>query len=97
MKCGNTITFCILNSDYSFFTAWAYRHVVVVCRGRMIDYKSKYTYPLTNERLKPVCGENTSFQKNVSGYRIFPSLGIFTNLNNSDIKIGDNNIIKSTR
>ncbi len=42
--------------------AAAYQHVVVVWRKRVIDYKSKYTYPLTEDTLRQICGVNTTFQ-----------------------------------
>ncbi len=38
-----------------------YLHVVVDWRGMIIDYESKYTFPLTNDSLRQICGVNTSF------------------------------------
>ncbi len=49
-----------------------YCHVVVVWRGTIIDYKSEYTFPLTNDSLRQICGVNTSFAGISCGYRIFP-------------------------
>ena len=31
-----------------------------------------YTYPLTEDSLRQVCGTNTTFQRVTSGYRLFP-------------------------
>jgi hypothetical protein len=42
--------------------AAAYQHVVVVWREMVIDYESKYTYPLTEDTLRQICGVNTTFQ-----------------------------------
>jgi hypothetical protein len=51
----------------------AYQHVVVVWREMVIDYESKYTYPLTEDTLRQICGVNTTFQQISCGYGILPS------------------------
>ncbi len=38
-----------------------YHHVVVIWMGAIIDYESKYTFPLTNDSLRQICGVNTTF------------------------------------
>jgi hypothetical protein len=39
-----------------------YHHVVVIWKGMIIDYESKYTLPLTkNDSLRQICGVNTTF------------------------------------
>ena len=38
-----------------------YHHVVVVWRGMVIDYESEYTFSLTNDSLRQICGVNTTF------------------------------------
>jgi hypothetical protein len=53
--------------------AAAYQHVVVVWREMVIDYESKYTYPLTEDTLRQICGVNTTFQQISCGYGILPS------------------------
>jgi hypothetical protein len=50
-----------------------YHHVVVVWREMVIDYESIYTYPLTEHKLRQICGVNTSFQQISCGYGILPS------------------------
>jgi hypothetical protein len=40
-----------------------YHHVVVVWREMVIDYESMYTYPLTKDTLRQICGVNTTFQR----------------------------------
>jgi hypothetical protein len=40
-----------------------YHHVVVVWREMVIDYESMYTYPLTEDKLRQICGVNTTFQQ----------------------------------
>jgi hypothetical protein len=50
----------------------SYNHVVVIWNRMVIDYESLYTYPLSKESLRQVCGTNTTFQKVTSGYGIFP-------------------------
>ncbi len=52
--------------------AAAYQHVVVVWREMVIDYESKYTYPLTEDTLRQICGVNTTFQQISCGYGILP-------------------------
>ena len=54
-------------------TCAMYNHVVVVWNELVFDYEAKYTYPLTEDSLRNVCGNNTSFTKITSGYGIFPS------------------------
>jgi hypothetical protein len=49
-----------------------YHHVVVIWRGMIIDYESKYTFPLTNDSLRQICGVNTTFVGISCGYGIFP-------------------------
>jgi hypothetical protein len=36
-----------------------YHHVVVVWREMVIDYESMYTYPLTDDTLRQICGLNS--------------------------------------
>ena len=49
-----------------------YHHVIVVWNNVVYDYESKNRYPLTNESLTQVCGENTTFHGISCGYGIFP-------------------------
>jgi hypothetical protein len=49
-----------------------YHHVIVVWKGIIIDYGSKYTYSLTNESLTQICGKNTTFHGISWGNGIFP-------------------------
>ncbi len=53
-------------------TLACYHHVVVVWKGVVFDYESKYTYPLTNESLTQICGKNTTFHGTSRGYGIWP-------------------------
>ncbi len=50
-----------------------YNHVIVIWRKMVIDYESRYIYPLTEDSLRQVCGFTTTFQWITSGYGIFPS------------------------
>ncbi len=50
-----------------------YHHVVVVWREMVIDSESMYTYPLTEDKLRQICGVNTTFQQISCGYGILPS------------------------
>jgi hypothetical protein len=38
-----------------------YHDAVVTWRGVIIYYESKYTFPLTNDSLRQICGVNTTF------------------------------------
>ncbi len=49
-----------------------YEHVVIVWRNMVIDYESEYIYKFTKDLLRQLCGENTTFQKIISGYGLFP-------------------------
>ena len=49
-----------------------YHHVIVVWNNVVFDYESKNRYPLTNESLTQVCGQNTTFHGISCGYGIFP-------------------------
>ncbi len=50
-----------------------YKHVVAVWRNKIIDFECMHTYALTEESLRQVCGVQTTFQRIVRGYVIFPS------------------------
>jgi hypothetical protein len=68
-------------------TQSSYNHVVVIWNGIVIDYESMHTYTLTEESLRQVCGTNTTFQKVVSGYGLFPPNDLrkkVTELNGTD-------------
>ena len=62
-----------------------YDHVVVVWNNAVIDYELKYTYRLTEESLRQVCGEHTTFQKITCGYGIFPSKMVREDKSNSNV------------
>ncbi len=63
-----------------------YNHVVVIWRKMVIDYESKYIYPLTEDSLRQVCGFTTTFQRITSGYGIVPSRQICQSPENVHIK-----------
>ncbi len=63
-----------------------YIHVVVIWRGRVIDYESKHTYLLFAETLTLICGSNTSYQTITVGFGIFPSKQVHNNPNNKAIE-----------
>ena len=67
-------------------TRTMYNHVVVVWNEVVFDYEAKYTYPLTEDSLRNVCGNNTSFTKITSGYGIFPSKEVRNSLANAHIE-----------
>jgi hypothetical protein len=47
----------------------------------VIDNEAMFTYPLTEDSLRQVCHENTTFQKITCGYGIFPSKHIRDKVN----------------
>ncbi len=65
------IKFPMLISVESKFAT--YHHEVFVWRQMVIDYESMYTYPLTEDTLRQICGVNTTFQQISCGYGILPS------------------------
>ncbi len=71
MKALLEIKFHMLISVESKFAT--YHRVVVVWREMVIDYESMYTYPLTEDTLRQICGVNTTFQRISWGYGILPS------------------------
>jgi hypothetical protein len=63
-----------------------YHHVVVVWRGMVINYESQYTFSLTNNSLRQICGVNTSYAGISCRYGIFPPKYIQNSMENSSIK-----------
>ncbi len=63
-----------------------YHHVVVIWRRMIIDYESKYTFPLTNDSLRQICGVNTTFAWISCGYGIFPPNYIHNSMDNISIE-----------
>ncbi len=63
-----------------------YHHVVVILRGMIIGYESKYTFPLTNDSLRQICGVNTTFVGISCGYGIFPPNHIHNSMDNISIE-----------
>jgi hypothetical protein len=63
-----------------------YHHVVVILRGVIIDYKSRYTFPLTNDSLGQICGVNTTFHGISCGYGIFPPNHIRNSIDNVSVE-----------
>jgi hypothetical protein len=63
-----------------------HHHVVVTWRGMIIDYESKYTFPLTNDSLKQVCGVNTTLDGISCGYGIFPPNHIRNSIDNVSVE-----------
>jgi hypothetical protein len=63
-----------------------YHHVVVIWRGVIIDYESKYTFPLTNDSLRQICGVNTTLVGISCGYGIFPLNHIQNSIDNISIE-----------
>ncbi len=53
-----------------------YDHVVVIWRGRVIDFEPKNIYVLTKELLQQICGPNTLFSHVSCGYGLFPPAGV---------------------
>jgi hypothetical protein len=49
-----------------------YHHVVVIWRGMIIDFESRYTFLLINDSLRQICGVNITFVGISCGYGIFP-------------------------
>ncbi len=63
-----------------------YNHVAVIWRKMVIDYESKYIYPLTEDSLRQVCGFTSTFQQITSGYGIVQSRHIRQSPENVHIK-----------
>ncbi len=63
-----------------------YHHVVVIWRGMIIDYESKYTFQLTNDSLRQICGVNATFVGISCGYGIFPLNHIRNSMDNISIE-----------
>jgi hypothetical protein len=52
----------------------------------IIDYESKYTFQLTNDSLRQICGVNTTFTGISCGYGIFPPKDICNSMDNISIE-----------
>ncbi len=63
-----------------------YHHVVVIWRGMIIDYESKYTFPSTNDSFTQICGVNTTSAGISCGYGIFPPYHIQNSMDNISIE-----------
>ncbi len=64
-----------------------YHHGVVIWREMIIDYESKYTFPLTkNDSLRQICGVNTTFAGISCCYEIFPLTHIHNSMDNISIE-----------
>ncbi len=63
-----------------------YHHVIVIWRGMLVDYESKYTFPLTIDSLRQICGVNTTFAGISCGYGIFPPIHICNSMDNISIE-----------
>ncbi len=53
----------------------------------IIDYESKYTFPLTNDSLRQICGVSTSVDGISCGYGTFPPPYICDFIDN--VSVGD--------
>ena len=62
-------------------TQTSYNHVVVIWNGMVIDYESMYTFSVTEESLRRVCGANTTFWKVSTGWGLFPPKNLRKKLN----------------
>ncbi len=64
-----------------------YHHVVVIWREMIIDYESKYTFPLTNDSLRQICGGVITTIAGIScGYGISPPNYICNSMDNISIE-----------
>jgi hypothetical protein len=63
-----------------------YHHVVVIWRRMIIVYESKYTFPLTNDSLKQICGVNTTFTGISCSYGTIPPNYIRNSMDNISIE-----------
>jgi hypothetical protein len=52
----------------------------------LIDYESKYTFPLTNDSVRQICAVNTTFAGISCGYGIFPPKDIRNSMDNISIE-----------
>jgi hypothetical protein len=66
-----------------------YHHIVVIWRGMIIDYESKYTFPLTKDSLRQICGVDTTFVGISCGYGIVHQIIFVTPLTTFLLKIGE--------
>jgi hypothetical protein len=65
-------------------------HVIIMLLlfggGVIIDYESKYTFQLTNDSLRQICGVNTNFVGISCGYGIFTPNHIQISMDNISIE-----------
>jgi hypothetical protein len=62
-----------------------YKHVIIVWHNIVIDYESDYIYKFTEDSLRQLCDENTTFQKITSGYGLFPPKEVRALLTSIDV------------
>ncbi len=63
-----------------------YHHVVLIWREIIIDYESRYTFPLTVDSLRQICGDYTIFHGICCGYGIFPPNHIQDSIDNVSVQ-----------
>ena len=68
-------------------TQTSYNHVVVIWNGIVIDYESKFTFPVTEESIRRICGVNTTFRRVSTGFGLFPPKQVRKQLN--DVQLTD--------
>ncbi len=66
-------------------TQTSYNHVVVIWNGIVIDYESKYTFSVTEELLRRVCGASTTFRKVSTSFGLFPPKNLRKKLNEAQV------------
>ncbi len=67
-------------------TLACYHHVVVIWREMIVDYESKYTFPLPNHSLRQICSVNTTFTGISCDHGIFPPNHIQNYMDNISIE-----------
>jgi hypothetical protein len=52
----------------------------------IMNYESRYTFPLTNDSLRQICGVNTTFHGISCGHGIFPPNHIRNSIDNVSVE-----------
>ncbi len=62
-----------------------YKHVIIVLRNMVIYYELEYIYKFTEDLLRQLCGDNTTFQQITTGYELFPPKEVWALVTSIDV------------
>ncbi len=62
-----------------------YEHVVIVWHNMVIDYELEYIYKFTEDLLRQLCGDDTTFQQITTRYGLFSPKEVRASVTSIDV------------